>query len=110
MSLERLLKNLGYEGSPHFLRRGDPLFSTIPDFGHIFRRAPQASRDSNCQLEGVYALRQPDASPERIVPVIYVCSAPTQAEADVLHQVVWNQDVVPFVLVHTQEGVKVYSG
>ena len=110
MSLERLLKNLGYEGSPHFLRRGDPLFSTIPDFGHIFRRAPQASRDSNCQLEGVYALRQPDASPERIVPVVYVCSAATQAEADTLHQVVWNQDVVPFVLVNTQKGVKVYSG
>lgn len=110
MSLQQLLKNLGYEGSPHFLRRDDPLFSTIPDFGHIFRRAPEAKPGSKCQLEGVYALRQPDASPERIVPVVYVCSAPTQAEADMLHQAVWNQDVVPFVLVHTQDGVKVYSG
>jgi hypothetical protein len=110
MSLEALLKNLGYAGSPHFLRRDNPLFATIPDFGHIFRRAPRLSKNCQCQLEGVYALRQPDATPERIVPVVYVCSAPTQAAADALHRTVWNQDVVPFVLVHTREGVRVYSG
>jgi methylase of polypeptide subunit release factors len=31
-------------------------------------------------------------------------------EADAIHRRVWNQDVVPFVIVHTPKGIKLYSG
>ena len=43
-------------------------------------------------------------------PVIYVCDAQTTEEADRIHRLVWNQNVVPFVLVRTSNEIRVYSG
>lgn len=105
MNLKVLLEKLGYSGSPNFLRRGDEAFDRAPDFGHIFRHAAQ----EKCRLQGVYSLRSPGSS-SQVVPIVYVCEADTERAADDLHRLVWNQDVVPFVLVHTQSGVKLYSG
>src|SRR5579872_6895833 len=54
MEIQKLLNELGYSGSPHFLRRDSAGLATAPDFGHIFRHAVRAP----CHLEGVYALRR----------------------------------------------------
>ena len=42
--------------------------------------------------------------------MVYVCTADDAAAAHELHRLVWNQDVVPYVLVLTQKGVIAYSG
>ena len=36
--------------------------------------------------------------------------ADAETKADDFHRLIWNQDVVPFVLIYTPLGVKLYSG
>jgi len=107
MDLEKFLSELGYLDSPHFLRRGTAEFKTAPDFGHVFRNAAKKP----CHLEGVYTLRKDATSrTDPLVPVAYVCRADSDQAADEVHRLVWNQDVVPFVLVHSPTGFRLYSG
>jgi hypothetical protein len=106
MQVTELLNELGYRDSPNFLRKRQGAFESAPYFGHIFRRAR-----ANLGLEGVYALRSdPEAATGTVVPLVYVCRAPSEEDANDLHRLVWNQDVAPFVIVHTPSGVKLYSG
>lgn len=107
MDLATFLDELGYSDSPHFLRRGTVELRTAPDFGHIFRKATAKP----CHLEGVYTLsRTHESKTEPLVPVVYVCRAESEQAADTIHELVWNQDVVPFILVHSRRGVSLYSG
>src|SRR5436190_18461876 len=103
MTLDELLAALGYKGSPHFLRRGDGRFESEPGYGHIFRRGEDRAEDESkkrWQVEGVYGLRDVESTPERFVPIVYVCKAVDEHAALELHRLVWNQDVVPYVIVH----------
>jgi hypothetical protein len=101
MTLDDLLIALGYQGSPQFLRRGDGRFESEPGLGHIFRRsADKVEGKKRWKVEGVYGLRDINSSPERFVPIVYVCTADDESAALELHKKVWNQDVVPYVLVH----------
>lgn len=107
MELATLLDRLGYSDSPHFLRRGSDAFASAPDFGHVFRKASSGP----CGLQGVYTLRQsPESLTDPLVPVVYVCQAETDDAANTIRRLVWNQDVVPFVLVHSPRGLRLYSG
>jgi len=106
MNLKKLLDTLGYSDSPNFLRRGTKALETAPDYAHIFRHA----EEKPCRLQGVYALRSPEGNGGQIVPIVYVCEADTEQAADELHRLVWNQDIVPFILVYTPYGIKIYSG
>lgn len=107
MDLATFFNELGYSDSPHFLRRGSAELRTAPDFGHIFRKAT----GKPCHLEGVYTLRRThESKTEPLVPVVYVCSADSDQAPDRIHELVWNQDVVPFILVHSRRGVSLYSG
>lgn len=112
MTIEELLEALGYADSENFLKRNTKAFDAAPDYGHIFRHAaakPRRPKELTCRLQGVYTLRSPDPTP-RTVPVVYVCEADSERAADGLHRLVWNQDVVPFLLVRTPSGIKLYSG
>lgn len=101
MLLADLLDTLGYRASGNYLQRGTPAFDRAPDVGHILRAA--AGRRA-CRLEGVYTLRpfNNEGSP---VPVVYICEADDLAAADEIHKLVWNQDIVPFLLVRTPVGL-----
>jgi hypothetical protein len=112
MSLEQLLQQLGYEGSPTFLRRGDNRFETELGYGHIFRRArdPKSPEAPRWQAEGVYGIRESTDLSGRFTPIVYVCSAKDAAAAQDLHRLLWNQDVAPYILVHSVEAICVYSG
>jgi hypothetical protein len=111
MTFDELLTALGYQGSPHFLRRGDGRYESEPGYGHIFRRGEDnAKGHKRWRVEGVYGLRDINLTPERFVPVVYVCSAEDELAAHDLHRLVWNQDVVPYVLVHEPKGLRVYAG
>ncbi len=106
MATSDLTEKLGYERSPNFLRAGHSQLMTAPAYGHVFRRATAEPR-----LVGVYTLRSAKASPNTPpIPTIYVCRAESDAHADRTHQLVWNQDVVPFLIVETLRGFRLYSG
>ena len=106
MATSDLTEKLGYERSPNFLRAGDVALATAPAYGHVFRRAMAEPR-----LVGVYTLR-PEAATVNTpaIPTLYVCRAESDTEADRAHQLVWNQDVVPFVIVETRDSFRLYSG
>ncbi|HSZ56076.1 MAG TPA: N-6 DNA methylase, partial [Tepidisphaeraceae bacterium] len=108
-----LLKQLAFDGSPSFLRAGERAFETAPAYGHIFRRATEKRRgdEPGPGLIGVYTLRPSDATQNTPgVPALYICRATSAAAADRAHQLVWNQDVVPFLIVETPVGYRLYSG
>jgi hypothetical protein len=107
MQVTELLDELGYSDSPNFLPCDDERFSRALDYGHVFRQA--AAKE--CHLRGVYVLGdQPDRATTAIVPLVYVCEASSEAEANEIHRRVWNQDVVPFLFVNTRDCVRLYSG
>lgn len=115
MTLEDLLSQLGYAGSPCFLKRGDERFETELGYGHIFRRAQERKKDPKdttpprWRAEGVYGVREMQ-EPYRFTPLVYVCTAPDDSAASELHRLLWNQDVAPYIIVHTTRGLVVYSG
>lgn len=106
MELDALLKSLRYSDSANLLRAGERALASAPGVGHVFRLAV-----SKRGLKGVYTLRPPGVGGgEPVVPIVYVCDASSEDEADRTHRLVWNQDIVPFVLVNTPESVRLYSG
>jgi hypothetical protein len=104
MILEDVLGALQYTTSLNY-RSGDAL-GLDPNYGHILRNAQQA-----CDLKGVYTLRGSayDAS-QSDVPVVYVCYADSEQKAREIHRKVWNQNVVPFLLVVSPGWVRLYPG
>jgi hypothetical protein len=85
-------------------------------YGHIFRRAHEpedendSKRERRWQTEGVYGIRESADPASRFTPIVYVCSARDEEAAADLHRLLWNQDVAPYIIVHTTAGLKVYSG
>ena len=106
MEFPALIETLGYSRSGNFSRSGTAAFDRAPDIGHILRAA---TGKKSCRLEGVYLLRPFDTE-NSPVPVVYVCEADDIATADEIHRLVWNQDIVPFLLVRTPAGLRLYSG
>jgi hypothetical protein len=106
MQLLELLKGLDYVGSPNFLSATEGELENAVAYAHIFRRAAKERG-----LRGVYTLRPSSSSQTMpVIPVVYICDASSDEEADQTHRLVWNQDVVPFVIVQTPYTVRLYSG
>src|SRR3954462_8045518 len=101
MQTDELLETLGYGESSSFIRGGD--LEDAPGYSHVFRRA---RGEKNCRLVGVYTLREKtESGHDEGVPLIYVCEAESNEHADLIHRRVWNQNVVPFLVVRTPQIV-----
>src|SRR3989339_2208907 len=107
MNSAQLIDKLGYTDSPAFLQ-GERLKE---HHGYSFFFT-QAEKQDRCKLKGVYALLDsPDKlSSSSLTPVVYVCEADNQAEAAKIHKRVWNQNIVPFLVVVTPKNIRLYSG
>lgn len=70
-------------------------------FAHVLRKA-----GANLSLKGAYSLRGPGDA----VPLVYVCEVKDESKVRDIHRLVWNQDIVPCLIVSSPEGVRVYSG
>jgi methylase of polypeptide subunit release factors len=104
MNVDELISALGYEASPNFLR-GDAMGRAI-EYAHVFRSARHS-----CNLQGVYMLQEDSAQQDSLsTPVVYVARAETIEAADEIHRKIWNQNIVPFLVVWTPVGVRLYSG
>ena len=100
MKVQALIQKFGYEDSSAFLRGAD--LDGIRTYAHIFRKAKKF-----CGLQGVYTLRNQAQSP---IPLLYVCETANEEEADAIHRRVWNQDIVPFLLLVSPYSIRLYSG
>src|SRR4051812_30445856 len=106
MQTGELLETLGFGDSPHFIRGG--ALDDAPGYSHIFRRA---RGEDSCRLAGVYTLKEKARSgAEEGVPLVYVCDAESREHADLIHRRVWNQNIVPFLIVRTPHRIRLYSG
>jgi len=101
MDINELTKLLGYDDSPSYLPKSK--FNRYPGYSHIFRRA-----EKECSLHGVYALGGNDK--DSVIPVVYVCEIQNEEDAANLHKRVWNQNVVPFLLISTPKSFRLYPG
>ncbi len=102
MELNDVLRRLQYKDSPYFLR-GEVLDSDR-DFGHIFRKAR-----TECGLQGAYVLNgSVYEKSQGTVPVVYVCEADSESEAREIHRKVWNQNIVPFLVVVSRGCIRLY--
>lgn len=101
--MPQILDQLGYSESPHFLR--DEELGSAEGYAHVLRRAKE-----ECALRGVYVLRPDPSRPLGITPLVYVCDAQDEQEAHEIHRQVWNQNVVPFLLVRSPRHLRLYKG
>jgi len=107
MNSTQLIKKLGYSDSSAFLQ-GEQ-FKEHHGYSFFFT---QAEKQDHCNLKGVYTLLDsPDKlSSSSLTPVVYVCEAANEAEAAEIHRRVWNQNIVPFLIVVTPKNIRFYSG
>jgi len=107
MDSQQVIEKLGYSDSPAFLQ-GERLRE---HHGYSFLFT-QAEREDRCNLKGVYTLAPPDepVSNRSLTPVVYVCEADNEIQAMEIHRRVWNQNIVPFLIVVTPKNVRLYSG
>ncbi len=105
MEISELLQELGYSSSANCLQGSE--LDHAPDYGHVFRRAKETAN-----LMAVYSLRSQTTENKNktLIPVTYVCKAASFDEADGIHRLVWNQNVIPFLIVLAPQGIRVYSG
>jgi hypothetical protein len=52
MSIDELVKKLGYSSSPNFLTENE--FGAVPGYSHLFQRGAAG----RCRLRGVYTLKE----------------------------------------------------
>lgn len=101
--MDEILTQLGYTGSPNFLQNDN--LEKDESHAHSFRRAQELYG-----LQGVYVLRSNTGQSFASTPVIYVCEAKNDEEALRIHRKVWNQNIVPFLLVKSPRYLRLYKG
>ena len=101
MSAESAIAALGFDKSPNFLRPGEFEWGKVGAFAHSLRKA-----GAKLSLRGAYTLKSPGGA----IPLVYVCEVPDENEVRNIHRQVWNQDIVPCLVLSSPHGVRVYSG
>ncbi len=94
---------LGYDESPNFLGAIALAKRPFSGYSHVYRKAAE-----QCGLQGVYLLD--DRRRQSNIPVLFYCKAENEHDADRYHRQIWNQDIVPFILVETPKALRLYSG
>jgi len=91
----------GYKGSRELfnLSRSGP----HNGYAYLFRRAFE-----QCNVKSVYTLNSPHES--GAIPLVYLAEAESEKEASAIHRKVWNQNVVPFLVVSTPNRYVLYPG
>ncbi len=110
MNSQQVIDKLGYSESPAFLQ-GERL-REHHGYSFLFAQAEKDEKEEHCNLKGVYTLLySPDKlSSSSLTPVVYVCEADNEAKAKEIHKRVWNQNIVPFLIVVTPKNIRFFSG
>ncbi|NOQ20938.1 MAG: N-6 DNA methylase, partial [Desulfobacterales bacterium] len=105
MNIKEFISCMNYDDSPFFL--SDSHLYEYPGYAHIFRLSKE-----KCGLHGVYTLKTSDENhPHQVVvPIVYICQADSEQQAREFHRLIWNQNIVPFIIVLTTKSIHLYSG
>jgi hypothetical protein len=98
MDLDAALKELGFSTSPNYVAVDELKFGNRKS--HIFRKAI-----TSCALQGVYFLGHQDEDKD---PIVFVTEAQDREQAFAIYKSVWNQNVVPLLLVNTPQGLHLF--
>ncbi|MFA5897527.1 MAG: N-6 DNA methylase [Hyphomicrobium sp.] len=102
--MSELLEALEYDKSPSFL--SSDLLRSPSEHAHIFRRALKSF-----DLRGAYVVQGSPVKDRLVtVPVVYVAEAESIERADRIHRQVWNENIVPFLIVKLPTHLRLYSG
>ncbi len=108
-----VLDELGYSASQHFVAaaKANDLPPSELTFG--LRSAIEAcaeiiGTESNLGFQGVYVLQEEPQAPA--IPVVYVVRIDSDSVAKKVHKFVWNQNLVPFLIVESRTTVRLYPG
>lgn len=104
MTASELSKILGYPCSPSWYD-GDRL-RDLARRDHAVSRTIRACRHEGGGLWGAYLLGDRSSHTN----AVYVLDAPSNDAAERVHRLIWNQDVAPFILMATDDGVRVCTG
>ncbi|MGO8673217.1 MAG: class I SAM-dependent DNA methyltransferase [Capsulimonadaceae bacterium] len=102
MNLDDVIDALEYRSSAGYLTADE--LRDCPANGFIHYRAAM-----DCGLQGAYTLRDP-ARESTVIPVVYVCQVDDDVKARTIHKHVWQQDIVPFLIVISPKTIRVYPG
>ena len=64
------------------------------------------------ELRGVYVLQQPQSKESQrnaLVPVVYICEANDENEANEFRRLTWNQNAAPFLIIRTPANIRLFS-
>jgi hypothetical protein len=101
LTAKETISALGYDQSPNFLRPRDFTWDRMGAFAHVLRKA-----GAELSLQGAYSLRGSGDA----VPLVYVCEVADEGQVRDIHRLVWNQDIVPCLILSSPLGTRVYSG
>lgn len=113
MATTSLIEALGYLQSGKFISptKAEQLPASEISFAlrHLVQACEElANKSEDCRFRGAYVLQEKYGSPT--VPVVYAFEVESDATARKIHRIVWNQNLVPFIIVTSPSTVRVYPG
>lgn len=113
MATISLIEALGYLQSGKFISptKAERLPASEISFAlrHLVQACEELAEESDdCSFNGAYVLQEKPGSPT--VPVVYAFEVESDATAGKIHRIVWNQNLVPFIIVTSRSTVRVYPG
>lgn len=105
----RMLEELGYLSSPKFIQPSK-LDSLPPSELAFALRKYCRSKDLsiNNAFKGAYVIQR--ARKESAIPVVYTFQVESDETAQRIHKLVWNQNLVPFIIIESPSKIRIYPG
>ena len=108
-----LIETLGYGSSPKFITPVKTKGLPASELSFALRHTADVCREltarqQECRFHGTYVLQEKADTPA--VPVVYVFETESDAAAREIHKMVWNQNLVPFIIIFSRTTVRVYPG
>ncbi|HTD65970.1 MAG TPA: N-6 DNA methylase, partial [Candidatus Limnocylindria bacterium] len=113
MANSQLIEALGYRDSRKFLPATEADRLPASELSFAIRHTAQVCEEKSeagedCSFLGTYILQEEAGAPA--VPVVYVFETDSDSTAKAIHRIVWNQNLVPFLIVASRSTVRVYPG
>lgn len=105
-----LLEALGYSASRHFVTPANADALPEGELAFAFRRLaePLPGGGEVSRFHGAYLLQDKPGGPA--VPTVYVIETESDTIARRVHGLVWNQNIVPFLILVSPTTVRLYPG
>lgn len=102
--LDNVLDELGYFGTPFYRRNIDEF---EPESAHIFRSAQEMG------VDGIYVFQSDSSNAKRILPsrpAVFIAETDNDSAAHRIHRNLWNLKSAPFILLLTDDFIRIYTG